>query len=145
MQHIGVVQFGALGILGFLVIGGFVLFRWGVQKWLPSLVTTIKEGMERLANSLDGLCDKTTEVRDSLDVHENNTRRFDGKVKEIVSKLDNIAMIQNDHTTAIERLITIQETLIKSVTLPKEIVERQTIAFEKLADQLGDMNEKSSN
>lgn len=144
MEHLQIIQLGALGILGFIVIGGFILFRWGVQKWLPDFLKILKDGFSDICSAVKELSIDTKIVGTKLESHENGTKRFDVITKEMMSKIDNVAMIQNDHTTSIERLCNVQEELIKNSQIPKELIERQTAAFERLTKQLGDRNEKDS-
>jgi hypothetical protein len=144
MEYGQFIQLGALGILGFIVIGGFILFRWGVQKWLPSFLEVLKDGFDAVTSAVKELSLDTKVVSARLEEHENGTKRFDVITQKMMSKIDNVAMIQNDHSTSIERLCSVQEELIKNSQIPRELIERQTAAFEKLSEQLEEIYEKDS-
>ena len=134
-----IIQFGALGILGAIVISGFLLFKWAVQKGLPEFLKTLKGCSDKICGSLESLQEYSHSMNSALGAHDKKTDRFDKAaigVESILSKIDNVAMIQNDHTTAIERLCTTQENLIKLIAVPQTTIERQTRVFENLLEHL---------
>lgn len=124
------IQLGALGILGVIVISGMSLFKWAVQKWLPSYVNTLKECSRDICAALDKLSDRTSDLKKEVLMHDEGTSRFDTNVSDIMSMLNTVSAEQRSHSLMLDRLTVLNETLVK------DVLERQTVVFEQILKHL---------
>lgn len=120
-----IVQLGALGILGVVVITGFSLFKWAVQRWLPEYIKTIRGCSTEIVVSLKNLSENTAAMNCSLNGHDERTSRFDTALVGIEERLDSVQERGDDVQLAIERLCAAQESLIKTISVPRELIEGQ--------------------
>jgi len=120
------IQLGALGILGVIVISGMSLFKWAVQKWLPSYVSALKECSQDICGALNNLSEKTVDLKREIYNHDENTERFDSDVKSIIGEIREVKITVESQVCTLERLVGLNETLVQ------DVLKRQTEVFERI-------------
>jgi len=142
-QIVQIIQLGALGILGALVILGFYLIRWTVQKWLPDIVGTIRTGFDQLSSSIEKETIHVRELNRAITDHDKKNSRFDAHTvraekaaDHMIARLEEIFDRQEMQTRTIERLLEQNETLIKTIAVPRELLDTQNKLLEVISRRI---------
>lgn len=82
-----ILQYGALGILGVVVLTGMGLFVWVIRWFLPKLLDLVTQATAHLITALDKISNKQTTLAQAVDEINERLEQGDKKFDEILAEL----------------------------------------------------------